>query len=157
MVAVAYREPHLIVAFADGSEVAVDVARFSNPHWIAQRPDWPRVRLDPDHIVVPTANEDEGIPWTAIRRLTDPEFAAYWEERATEAALQTGRRLRELREERGLTVSEVALRAGVTPETVAEVEAGRRGGDLALHDRLLAALGLDFRSLIAPDDDADGA
>lgn len=90
MVAVGYRAPHLIVAFADGSEVSVDVARFSNPSWIGRRTDWSRARLDPDCVVVPTVERDEGIPWTAIRRLNDPEFAAYWEETAIAAARRPG-------------------------------------------------------------------
>jgi len=154
MVAVSYRAPYLVVGFDDGAEVAVEVARFDNPAFLAQRPDWPRVYLEPDHIVVPTVADDEGIPWTAIRCLTDPEFAAWWAEQALASARRVGVRLRALRGEQDWSEGEMAAHAGVPLQIIEDIEAGRHPLDLRLHDRLLKAMGLDARALIVDQDEA---
>ncbi|HEY7201855.1 MAG TPA: helix-turn-helix transcriptional regulator [Candidatus Dormibacteraeota bacterium] len=51
-----------------------------------------------------------------------------------------GRAVREIREKKRLSQSELARRAGVTPATVSRIESGARGGDL--ETLVLIALGL---------------
>jgi len=151
----------LFVTFADGDEVRFDVTDYGNAYLEAAGPIWSRAYVGEHEVEVPTANGVEGIPWDSIRRLTDPEFAVHWEEMAAAAARRTGQRLRRLREERGLAVAELAARAGEMAATVADVEDGAAGIDLQRTDRLLAAMGLDSRALIAPgewgDDEDDEA
>jgi DNA-binding XRE family transcriptional regulator len=156
VVSVRFRQPHLFVTFADGAEVHFDVAEYGNAYLEAAAPEWSRAYVGEHEVEVPTANGVEGIPWDSIRLLTDPEFAADWDERVAVAALRTGRRVRELREERGLSRAELAARAGVQPTVVDEVESGRHGGDLQLTNRLLAGMGLDRRALIAPEEEIEG-
>ena len=87
-------------------------------------PDWSRVQASPHHLVVPAATGEVGIPWDSIRRLTDAEFEAHWQELAAAVARRVGNRMRELRERRGLSPADLAARAGVAVSTVTDVEAG---------------------------------
>ncbi len=58
-----------------------------------------------------------------------------------------GRRLRELRRERGLSQSDLAERTSVTPEYVSRIERGRVGPSLAMIERLAAALAVPAKAL----------
>lgn len=55
-------------------------------------------------------------------------------------AAQVGARFRALREERGLTLREVARRAGFSAAYVSDVELGRRGCKSTLIQKLINAL-----------------
>ncbi|MDI3328449.1 MAG: helix-turn-helix transcriptional regulator [Alicyclobacillaceae bacterium] len=59
-----------------------------------------------------------------------------------------GERLKELRLERGLTVKELAERAGVSQSYVYAVEAGTRGSQVDKLVRIAKALGVDLSTLI---------
>ena len=60
-------------------------------------------------------------------------------------------RLRQTRFERGLTVAEVAARAGMTPSTVSRLETGARRLTLAHVERLARALDRSTDALLATD------
>jgi transcriptional regulator with XRE-family HTH domain len=62
---------------------------------------------------------------------------------------QVGRRLRELREERGLTLAEVARRAGTSIAAIRVVESGERAATLVTIDILTRALGVSVESLFS--------
>jgi DNA-binding XRE family transcriptional regulator len=68
-------------------------------------------------------------------------------DRAYKAAV--GRRLRELREERGLTQAELARRAGVSNATLCFLESGETQPLPATQRALAAALGLELGELLA--------
>lgn len=61
-----------------------------------------------------------------------------------------GKRLRELRLERGLSQATLAERAEVTPEYVSRIERGQVGPSMDVIGRLAQALSLDPRSLFEP-------
>lgn len=58
-----------------------------------------------------------------------------------------GRRLRQLRVERGLSQATLAERIDVTPEYVSRIERGRVGPSMEILSRLGRALGVDVRDL----------
>ncbi|WP_076204591.1 helix-turn-helix domain-containing protein [Mycolicibacterium fortuitum] len=60
---------------------------------------------------------------------TDPQRAQAWQRRRA----AVGRKIRALREDRGLTQEALALRSGVTRNVLIDVELGRRG---LLYERL---------------------
>lgn len=155
---VRYSAPNLHVTFADGDDVAVPVAWFerANAYLSDQAPDWTRVALGPEHeIVAPGKTAEIGIPWDFVRGLTDPAYAAVEEEEAVEIARRVGRRFRQLREERGLALATLAKRTDLSPSIIESVEAGTHPGDPRLHDRLLAAMGFDYRALIPAEGGSD--
>lgn len=62
-------------------------------------------------------------------------------ESGTEHREKIGSRLRELREDAGLTVRDLALKAGVTPANVTNIENGRYSAGLDVLARIASALG----------------
>ncbi|MEE4544899.1 helix-turn-helix domain-containing protein [Streptomyces sp. V4-01] len=61
---------------------------------------------------------------------------------------QVGRRLRQLREERGLSLSELARRSGTGKATLSELEAGRRNPTLETLYALTTALGVPLSAAL---------
>jgi DNA-binding XRE family transcriptional regulator len=51
-------------------------------------------------------------------------------------------RIRVWREHRGLTVKELAVKAGIAPAYLSQVETGRRDGTIGTYRKIAAALGL---------------
>jgi len=66
----------------------------------------------------------------------------------TDIRVRFGRRLRELRKERGLSQEELAFRAGLHRTYVSSAERGERNVALINIERLANALGVDIRDLI---------
>lgn len=62
---------------------------------------------------------------------------------------RVGQRLRELREERGLTLSALARRSGTGKATLSELEAGRRNPTLETLYALTTALGVPVSAVLA--------
>ncbi|UCM88123.1 helix-turn-helix domain-containing protein [Streptomyces marincola] len=68
----------------------------------------------------------------------------------TDLARHVGRRLRELREEQGLSLSELARRAGLGKATLSELEGGRRNPTLDTLYALTTALRTHLTAVLAP-------
>lgn len=66
-------------------------------------------------------------------------------------------RLRELRDRAMLSQEELALRAGVSRATVADLEAGKRGAQAATGRKLAEALGVPPVDLLASENAAHGS
>ena len=78
------------------------------------------------------------------------------EQRAAEPLLRdlVGRRLRDLRRERGETLTETARRAGISPQYLSEIERGTKEPSSEMIAAVLGALGstlLDLTSAVAGD------
>lgn len=67
-----------------------------------------------------------------------PEYQAAY--RAAQIAYELGKKVREAREERGWTQTELAHRAGMKPHAISRFEAGDVVPTLATLDRIAAAL-----------------
>ncbi|GGS05548.1 helix-turn-helix domain-containing protein [Deinococcus sedimenti] len=66
----------------------------------------------------------------------------------TESRLTFGRRLREERQRRGLTLEDLAAASGITWSYIAQVEVGRRNISVDNMHLLAAGLGLTLRELL---------
>jgi DNA-binding XRE family transcriptional regulator len=134
------------VHFGDGTEVVVDVERLlpSGVHGV----DWEALSSNPYEIVVPTSVEQVEIPWSAIRVLTDRDYATHLAHAAKEQARQIGLRIKELREQRGLTGKDLAERAGITPQSLSRIENGHHDVVYATLQQILAAMGASLKDLV---------
>jgi hypothetical protein len=115
----------LTVDFENGDRVQLDPRRLLPRGINLDDISWWRIASNEMEVLIPIDdNEWFEVPWDVIRDLTDPEFSADWTRREKESSERHGQRIRELRLSQGLTLREVADRAGVSIDDVAMVEAG---------------------------------
>ncbi|HZS02221.1 MAG TPA: helix-turn-helix transcriptional regulator [Chloroflexota bacterium] len=146
MARVAWQAPELVVEFEDGSRAAIAADRLLLPD---DGPvEWDRLTWSPYEVAVPGPYEVVVIPWSRIRALTDPAYAAHLAVAAETEARQIGCRVRELRQARGLTVQELAERAGIAARALARIEGGEHAGPLPPIAPLLAAMGCTLDDLV---------
>ncbi|MEA2512837.1 MAG: hypothetical protein QOJ59_2324 [Thermomicrobiales bacterium] len=106
VVGVRYESRELVVHFADGTEARLDVDLLKA--YGVRDDEWAGAGADEYHVSVPTEAEGAEIPWDVLRYMTDPEFRDYWDEVMTQAGRSVGARFRELREERNLSITDLA-------------------------------------------------
>jgi DNA-binding Xre family transcriptional regulator len=111
------------------------------------KPAWEALRFDRDEIIVSTSAGEMEIPWSAIRLISDKEFAAHWANVAEDEAKQIGLRLRELRKRKQLSSKEVAERAGITAQSLSRIELGHHDVVFTTLRKLLAAMGCTLQDL----------
>jgi ribosome-binding protein aMBF1 (putative translation factor) len=87
----------------------------------------------------------EGVGWAAMRerRMAEPGAAEAYD--AARLAFELGRSVRELRERRGWSQTQLANASGMTQSAVARFEAGGTVPTLAVLERLAAALDVSLR------------
>lgn len=87
----------------------------------------------------------EGVGWAAMRerRMAEPGAAEAYD--AARLAFELGRSVRELRERRGWSQTQLAKESGMTQSAVARFEAGGTVPTLAVLERLAAALDVSLR------------
>lgn len=136
---------HLHITFADGDSVVAraDAVLPSGYHPLPDAP----IEIEPIHIVLKTNHGDFEVPFDVIRRLTDPEYADFWDQLSRDHQRATGAKFRARREGLGWQVDELARRGGIDPSVVNQVEAGEAPYDDDRDDRLLAAMGLTRSAL----------
>ncbi|MFY1697932.1 helix-turn-helix domain-containing protein [Solwaraspora sp. WMMA2101] len=96
----------------------------------------------------------EGGGWAAMRerRLAEPGAAEAYE--AARLAFELGRSVRELRERRGWSQTQLATASGMTQSAVARFEAGGTVPTLVVLERLAAALEVSLKVGFEPRDAA---
>lgn len=87
----------------------------------------------------------EGDGWAAMRerRMAEPGAAEAYD--AARLAFELGRSVRELRERRGWSQTQLAKASGMTQSAVARFEAGGTVPTLAVLERLAAALDVSLK------------
>jgi ribosome-binding protein aMBF1 (putative translation factor) len=87
----------------------------------------------------------EGVGWAAMRerRMAEPGAAEAYD--AARLAFELGRSVRELRERRGWSQTQLANASGMTQSAVARFEAGGTVPTLAVLERLAEALDVSLR------------
>lgn len=146
------------VLFADETWVEFDGRRLLPADACDVR--WEALSLNEEggYLDIPTAGEPIALPSDRIRILTDPDYAEHWAQLAAEEARRIGRRLRALRERRGLTGKEVARRAGIAPMSLSRIELGYHDIVLTTLAKILAALGGTWDDLaVSPREEAHEA
>lgn len=118
---------------------------------------WTEAHIEPvggDGILIPReGGEDVAIPWDVIRINTDYAYAAYCARRAEEAAQDLGRKVRALREARGMTAKRLATCVGITPQSMYRIEHGRHRVELGTLARILGAMGCTWADMVTQDQD----
>lgn len=139
------RNNELSVQFEDGSRALIEVDLVLPSH--ARDVDWGALSFDSYQIRVPAATGPVEIPWSALRALTDREYATHLTEAAQEQARQIGQRIRELRKSRNLSSRELAERAGITQQSLSRIEQGNQDVVFATLQRVLSAMDCSLRDL----------
>ncbi len=118
---------------------------------------WERLRIGEtqDVLELPGRDSITEIPWDRIRCVADPEFRAHLADQAAHSARRIGQRLRELRQESGLTQEAIARATGIARVTISRLEKGLVQPTFEMLTRLLAALGKQPRDLALDQDPAD--
>lgn len=130
-------EGRLVVRFANGDETTLDPDQVMPP---STEPDWAALTVTPGELVVGTAGEPVEISWFDIRAASDDSFAAYLARTADDEAARIGRRMRAMRDRRGMTSRQVAELAGITPVSLSRIENGHHDVVYRTLQRLLAAM-----------------
>jgi transcriptional regulator with XRE-family HTH domain len=151
MTDVVYQGGQLHVSFADGDIISLDPARLAPTQ--SASIDWSRARIDGPEIQAPGSDRMHAVSWLDVRALTDEAFASHLAQVANEEAQQVGRKLRYLRESRGLSSAALAARAQITPQSLSRIELGRHDVVYSTLQRLLGAMNYTLRDLAdAPGD-----
>src|SRR5882762_9142986 len=115
----------LRVEFGDGSGGSIPLHRLVRSE---QKGDAVRaVEAHPSYVTLVMNRERHEVSWSAIRRARDRQFEKQLAEAEAEDRYVAGRRLAELRREKGLTAREVAKAAGISPQSLSRIEKGRHG------------------------------
>jgi len=148
MVSASYRDGRLVVLFEDGTWVDLQAEPVLPPD--ARGAQWERLSVSPLEITVPTEGGDVEIPWSTVRALTDRQYSAHLADAAGDEARQIGQRIRALRESRNLASKDLAVRAGITPQSLSRIELGRHDVVFTTLQRILAAMGCSLKDLVSP-------
>jgi transcriptional regulator with XRE-family HTH domain/Zn-dependent peptidase ImmA (M78 family) len=134
------------VGFANGDVVAVDVAALGVTGEFAAE-----VADGGAAVVMQTLDGEREIDWTVVRSAADPAFAQELRERDAEEARRVGRRLRALRENRGMSQKAVASVVGMSAPQLAKLEQGETDMRISTLRSLLRALGASFAEIAGTD------
>lgn len=91
------------------------------------------------------------VDWTVIRAASDAAFADELRDRDAEESRRVGRRLKALRENRGLSQRDIAQLAGMSAPQLSKLEAGATDMRLSTVRSLLRAMGTSFADISGPD------
>jgi transcriptional regulator with XRE-family HTH domain len=109
--------------------------------------------VDPEAatLIAETPGGSREIDWMVIRAISDPAFAREIRARDAEEARRVGRRLRSLRERRGLSQKDVAKSLGMKAPQLAKIERGEQDLRLSTLRSVLRILGATFNDIAGPD------
>lgn len=98
-------------------------------------------------VLLKNVEEIVAIPWSKIRVLTDLEYSRYMVDQAEEQAKEIGKKIKGLRERKGIKSNELAERSGLTAQTISRIERGHTDVSFATLKKMLAAMGLTLKEL----------
>jgi len=115
-----------------------------------------RIRVEPDgsaFVVEHSSGKRFEIPWDFVLYHADPEYRYYKGRRIQrdaerDVALRIGTRVRELRQQKGLTSYELARRAGIARPNISRIERGKHVTSVDTLERLSRALGVTVAELL---------
>ena len=134
------------VAFGNGDVVQIDAATLGVTGEFAVD-----VAEGGAAVLIGTLDGEREIDWMVVRSAADPAFAEELRERDAEEARRIGRRLRALRENRGMSQKAVASVVGMASPQLAKLEQGATDMRISTLRSLLRALGASFADIAGPD------
>lgn len=102
-------------------------------------------------VVIRTPEGEREIDWMVVRAAVDSAFAQELRERDAEEARRIGRRLRALRENRGMSQKSVAGLVGMSAPQLAKLERGETDMRISTLRSVLRALGATFADIAGRD------
>jgi transcriptional regulator with XRE-family HTH domain len=102
-------------------------------------------------ILIKTPEGEHEVDWMVVRSASDPDFARELRERDAEEAHRIGRRLRALRENRGITQKDAAAKADMSSPQLAKLERGATDMRISTLRGILRALNASFADVAGPD------
>jgi transcriptional regulator with XRE-family HTH domain len=143
--AVARRDGLVEVAFANGDVVQLDpIALGVTGEFTVD------VAEGGAAVMIGAQDGEREIDWMVVRAAADSAFAQQLRERDAEEARRIGRRLRALRENRGMSQKAIAGVVGMSPPQLAKLEQGETDMRISTLRSLLRALGADFADISGP-------
>lgn len=117
-----------------------------------------RIRVERDgsaFVVEQTSGRRFEVPWDFVLYHADPKYRYYkgrtsQRDAERDVALHIGRRVREVREQKGLTSYELARRAGIARPNISRIERGKHVTSVEILGRLGRALGVSPGHLLYP-------
>ncbi len=142
----AYRDGLVEVVFANGDVIRLDPAALGVTGQLT-------VGVDEcgAAVLIGTAEGERQLDWMVVRAAGDQAFAQHLRERDAEEARRIGRRLRALRENRGMSQKAVAGLVDMSSPQLAKLEQGETDMRISTLRSLLRALGADFADIAGPD------
>ena len=135
----------LSVGFANGSLVKLPFTTLLPPHTIDI--DTNSLSFSDYEICFDASPENLVIPWDRIRVLTDSDFAKEMVKQAENNNKLTGERLKALREKNKMKSADLAIIAGLTPQTISRIEKGHTDVSFGTLRKILAAMGYTLKDL----------
>jgi DNA-binding XRE family transcriptional regulator len=136
----------LTVRFRNGDTVSL--APDELVPWTGTGVDWPQVRLvEGMYLEAPKQDRIVEVPSNWIREASDPQYAAYWAWADQYSNRRNGEKIRQFREQAGLTIEQVAECAGLDPRTVQAVEEGTLSPGWKESDAVRQALDIPSEAL----------
>lgn len=102
-------------------------------------------------VLIETVEGEREVDWMVVRSASDQHFARELRERDAEEAHRVGRRLRALRENRGITQKDAAAKAGMSSPQLAKLERGETDMRISTLRGILRALNASFADVASPD------
>lgn len=136
----------LHVEFANGDVVSLPAARFGVEGDFEVRFDVE----DSPAVQIVSGGDVRELSWVQIRSATDPEFAQEMRRQDAEESRRIGRRLRALREDRGLSQRDVAGLVGMPAPQLSKIESGTYDLRVSTVQTLLRAMGASFADISGP-------
>lgn len=106
---------------------------------------------DPTSIRVTSGDATRSVDWSAIRVATDPAFAGELRARDAEESHRVGRRLRALREDRGIAQRDLAKLVDMPAPQLSKLEKGESDMRLSTLRALLRAMNATFADISGPE------
>jgi transcriptional regulator with XRE-family HTH domain len=135
---------YIEVLFENGDNVAIELKSILPISF-----DDSEIEITNDSYDIFIKNERENtiVPWSKIRVLSDINFSKYMAQLADEQAREVGKKIKSLRERKGIKSNELADRSGLTPQTISRIEKGHTDVSFATLRKMLAAMGLSLKDL----------
>ena len=137
----------LRVGFANGDVVDIALSRLG----LSEATE---VWADPDDVTKVAAlvgKEKVDVDWMKLRAASDAAFAKELRRRDADEAHRVGRRLKALREDRGLRQDVVAEQVGMTPPQLSKIERGQSDLRISTVRALLRVMNASFADIASPD------
>jgi transcriptional regulator with XRE-family HTH domain/Zn-dependent peptidase ImmA (M78 family) len=109
--------------------------------------EWNKLRFTPYEIIIPANPNTLEIPWDNLRVITDKDFGKYLADKSEEQSKLIGKKVKRLREKKGIKSNELAERSGVTPQTISRIEKGHTDVSFATLRKILASMGYSLQDL----------